>query len=189
MKNMKTILLILIVGLSGVAVSGNASAEYLPSSESQERQVDRVDMMVEFLKSDAFVPSRLELRKMSSDVVSDLMDIVDGRYSNQVRGRAIQSLALYAQDERAVRTLETVVKKLKPGHELFPAAIVSYGQISGEKSVDLIAQYADHKRDEVRMAAIVSLGRYGGQSGMEVLSEVVETEEHPAIRKRIASYL
>ncbi|MGM0555402.1 MAG: HEAT repeat domain-containing protein [Myxococcota bacterium] len=189
MIKMKTVLLVLAVALSGLAVSTTATAEYLPSNESQQRQVDSVEMMAEFMKSDAFVPSRLELRKISSDVVADLIELVDSRRSNKVRGRAIQSLALYMQDDRAVQALETVVNTLKPGHELFPAALVSYGQIQGEKSVDLIAKYVEHRREDVRMAAIVALGRYGGQSGMKVLGEVVEAEDDPVLRDRIASYL
>lgn len=189
MNKMKTYLIALAVALAGVSVSTTAFAEYLPSNESQERQVDSVEMMAEFMKSDAFVPSRLELRKISGDAVADLIELVDSRRSNKVRGRAIQSLALYMQDDRAVQALETVIKRLKPGHDLFPAAIVSYAQVQGEASVDLIAEYAEHRREDVRMAAIVALGRYGGQSGMEVLSQVVETEEDPVLQKRIASYL
>ena len=189
MNKMNALVLMIVVALGGITVSTTAFAEYLPSNESQERQVDSVELMAEFMKSDAFVPSRLELRKISGDVVADLIELVDSRRSNKVRGRAIQSLALYMQDDRAVQALETVVKTLKPGHDLFPAAIVSYGQIQGEQSVELISTYIDHRRDEVRMAAIVALGRYGGQSGMEVLSEVAETEEDPVLRNRIASYL
>jgi HEAT repeat protein len=189
MTKLQTIILILAVTLAGTFVSTTAFAEYLPSNESQEQQVDSVEMMAEFMKSDAFVPSRLELRKISSDVVADLIELVDSRRSDKVRGRAIQSLALYMQDGRAVKALETVVKTLKPGHDLFPAAIVSYGQIQGEKSVELISKYVDHRREEVRMAAIVALGRYGGQSGMDVLNEAAQNEEDPVLKKRIASYL
>ena len=148
-----------------------------------------MEIMVYYMKSDAFIPSRLELRQISSDVVADLVDIATSNRSEKVRGRAIQSLALYRSDQRAVKTLSELMSDFEPGDELFPAVLVSYAQTLGEKSVDEIDEFARHHREDVRMAAVVALGRYGGNAGMRVLAEVAESEEHPVIQKRINRYL
>jgi HEAT repeat protein len=186
MKIFKTIIIALALTLGAAST---ASAEYLPDNTKQANQVDSLYLMVGFLSGDAYVPSRLELRHVSPDVVGDLVEIATGRYKTKVRNRAIQSLALYRSDERAQHTLEALLEKLSPGDKLFPGVIVAYGQMAGEESVEKIEAYSTHSRTDVRMAAVVALGRFGGSAGYETLNKIVDAEEHPVIRERIESYI
>jgi HEAT repeat protein len=186
MKIIKTIIIALALTLGAAST---ASAEYLPSNATQADQVDSLDLMVRFLSEDAYIPSRLELRHVSPDVVADLTEIATGRYKTKVRNRAVQSLALYRSDERAYGVLEAMLEQLSPGDALFPGVIVAYAQMAGEESFEKIAEFATHSRIDVRMAAVVALGRFGGTAGFEHLNEIASAEENPVIRQRIESYI
>lgn len=186
MKIFKAI--IIALALSFAALS-TASAEYLPQNKSQADQVDSLDLMVKYLGEESYVPSRLELRQISPDVVADLADIATGRYNTKIRNRAIQSLALYRNDQRALETVEVLLEKFKPGDDLFPGTIVAFAQMTGEQGVEKYKEYATHSRRDVRMAAVVALGRFGGTAGYEMLKEIAPNEEHPAIKARIESYI
>ena len=186
MKIVKAI--IIALGLS-FAVAGTASADYLPNDTSQADQVDSLDLMVKYLGEESYIPSRLELRQLSPDVVVDLVEIATGRYDTKVRNRAIQSLALYRGDQRALETVAALLETFEPGDALFPATIVAFAQMNGEAGVDEIKEYATHSRRDVRMAAVVALGRFGGTAGYELLKKIAPNEEHPAIKSRIESYI
>jgi hypothetical protein len=182
--NVAAITIALMLGMAH-----SASAEYLPSNTQQSDQVESVDLMVQYLSEESYVPSRLELRQISSDAVSDLIEIANGRHHVRVKNRAIQSLALYRSDQRAADAVEDLLAASKPGEKLFPSLIVSYAQLTGERGVKAIAGFVDHDRQEVRMAAVVALGRFGGADGYEVLAEAAESEEHPVVRDRIENYI
>lgn len=186
---MKTIKVLTLAIALVLGMASTASADYLPSNKTQADQVDSLDLMVQYLERDAFVPSRLEFRQISADPVADLVDIATGHNPTKVRNRAVQALALYRNDDRAVQTVESMLDKMHPGQKLFPALIVAYGQIAGEQSVEKIAPYATNRRREVRMAAVVALGRFGGTAGYEVLAGIADAEQHPAIRARIENYI
>lgn len=184
------ILKVAIIALTLVfGASSTASAEYLPENKSQAEQVDSLDLTVKYLGEESYIPSRIELSQISPDPVADLVEIATGRYNAKLRNRAIQSLALYPSDERAMESVEAMLAKFKPGDALLPGTIVAYAQLTGEEGVDKIKAYATHKRRDLRMATVVALGRFGGMSGYELLDELVHTEEHPAIKQRIESYV
>lgn len=186
---MKIFRVILIALAFVVGTAGFASAEYLPSNRTQADQVDSLALMVEYLGEKSYIPSRLELRKISPDVVADLVTIAEGRYAKKLRNRAIQSLALYRSDQRAIETIDSLMSKLGPGHSLFPGLVVAYAHVYGEDSFATIEAFATHPRRDVRMAAVVALGRFGGQAGYEKLKAIAADEEHPAIRERIEGYI
>jgi HEAT repeat protein len=186
MKIFKAIIIALALTLG---TAGTASAEYLPSDTTQADQVDSLDLMVRFLSEESYMPSRLELRHVSPDVVADLVEIATGRYNTKVRNRAIQSLALYRSDERAQQALEALLEQLSPSDKLFPGVIVAFAQMTGEESVEKLEEFASHSRTDVRMAAVVALGRFGGTAGFEHLNEIASAEENDVIRERIESYI
>ncbi|QDG49714.1 hypothetical protein FIV42_02850 [Persicimonas caeni] len=186
MKFLKTVIIALALVFGAAST---ATAEYLPNAKSQAEQVDSLDLMVKYLGEESYIPSRLELRQISPDPVADLVEIASGRYKTQLRNRAVQSLALYRSDERAVQTVEAMLEKFKPGDALLPGVIVAYAQMTGEEGVEKIEKFADHKRQDVRMATVVALGRFGGMSGYELLGQLAETEEHPVIKQRIENYV
>jgi hypothetical protein len=182
--------MMLMVGLL-LASPIEARADYLPEGATQEEQVDSVDRMEAFLASDSFVLSRLDLRKHSDDVVADLATLAtSARQKAKLRARAIQSLALYArEDVRAQQALSTLMRTVKPGQQLFPVVLLSFGEAMGEDAALEVAQYATHKREDVRMAAVVTLGRFGGQTGYDVLTQLMEQETSEAILTRIHEYV
>ena len=177
------------MGMCGAA--SPAVADYLPEDTTRQEQVESVELVGAYLASDGFVLSRLELRKLSADVVADLVEVAQAkRFGTQARSRALQSLALYAQeDERASQTLDEAIERFKPGHPLCPTAIIAYSQARGEDSTSRLDALARHERAEVRMAAVVGLGRFGGQTGYEALMSLAQTEEHEQVRARILSYV
>lgn len=186
---MKLLNIALIALALAFAASSSASAEYLPNDKSQAQQVDSLDLMVKYLGEESYIPSRLELRQISPDPVADLVEIAAGRYKTQLRNRAIQSLALYRSDDRALQTVEAMLDRFRPGDALLPGTIVAYAQMTGEEAVETIEQFATHRRRDVRMAAVVALGRFGGMAGYQLLGELAETEEHPVIKQRIEGYV
>ena len=167
-----------------------ASADYLPQGQEQE-MVESVEVVGSYLDSDAFILSRLELRTLSSDVVEDLIEVVDTRrFGVKARSRALQSLALYAwEDARAKEAIGEAIETFKPGHSLCPTSIVAYGEAFGEESIDKLATLENTKRVDVRMAVVVAYGRFGGQEGFSKLVEMAEQEQHGQIRARIESYI
>ncbi len=172
-----------------VGFAHTASAEYLPENTSQADQVDSLELMVTYLSEDGFVRSRLEFRQISADPAEDLAEIAIGRYSDKLRSRAIQSLALYRNDARAVETVSELLEQLRPSHNLFPAVIVSYGHVKGEEGVEDIEAFATHSSEDIRMAAVVALGRFGGTAGYHLLQELADQEEHDVVRERIERYI
>ena len=158
--------------------------------EDFEREVS-LEMVGNYLASDNFVLSRLELRKYSADVVADLIEISETkRFGKQAQSNALQALALYAhEDDRARDSLRDALSRFKPGHALCPTAIIAFGEAFGEDAVTSLEGMATHKRADVRMAVVVALGRFGGQAGLEKLIEMSANEEHEAVKSRIESYI
>ncbi len=186
MKMLKALIIALALTFG---FASTASADYLPGGKTQADEVDSLDMMLQFLGQDAFVPSRLEFRQFSPDPVADLVEVATGHHNMRVRNRAIQSLALYRTDARAVHTVAHMLAHMHPGQKLFPAVIVAYAEITGEQGVAKIKQYATNRHRDVRMATVVALGRFGGTAGFQVLRSLADAEQYPAIRQRIESYI
>ena len=181
-----TVLTALIASMLFVS---NAHADYLPAEERAEQQVDSYELVVDFLKSEQFTPSRLDLRRLSADPVSELVKVANGRLSVVVRGRAVQSLALYTNDLRAVEAIDTLKETTKISDKLMPSIIVAWSQIHGEAVATELVELAQNRRAEIRIAAIVGLARFGGQAGYDSLNKLVALETNPEIRERIESYI
>lgn len=184
---MRTIANILKAGLAAsiLFTATPAFADYLPGDKPASQQVPGFDMIVEYLSIEQFVPSRLEFRKLSADPVADLVKITKGQYKVALRVRAMQSLALYGDDQRAVETVDELMTRVRPGNKLFGPTLVTWAAIHGETVVAAVAPYADHDREDVRMAAVVALGRFCGQAGFEKLLELQQTEEDEVVLNRI----
>lgn len=188
MNNFKKILTALVV-IATIFSAAPASADYLPEGETREEVVDSLELMEAFLSTEQFVPSRLEFREMSADPVSELVTLSSSRYHTVIRARAVQSLSLYVNDERAVSRIDAMFDSGRPGQRIFPAIVVAYGQVHGEEVVDEMLELAQHRRDDVRVAAVIALGRFCGQKGFDALPGLAETEENDQILARINSYL
>lgn len=175
--------------VSTVLIEKEARADYLPGEQTAQEQVDSYDMIVAFLETPQFMPSRLEFRKLSPDAVADLARVATStRVSTAIRSRAVQSLALYVDDARAVETVDSLMETTRTSDKLFPALVVSYGQIHGDGSAQKLQELAEVRQDQVRLAAVIALGRYGGQAGYEALLRLKESESNEAILERIRSY-
>ncbi len=174
---------------STILVSNNAYADYLPSEESAAAQVDTYERVVDFLKSEQFTPSRLDLRRLSGDPVADLVKVANGRLSTALRGRAVQSLALYNNDLRALETIDGLKASLRDSDKLLPSIIVAWAQIHGEEAAQELVTLAQHQRSDIRIAAIIGLGRFGGQLGYDSLTKLASVEKNASIRARIESYI
>lgn len=190
MKMMKKMMVAaMVVGMSA-GVTSTAWADYLPEETTQQEQVDSLELVGAYLASEGFILSRLELRKLSPDVVADLAAVLDTkRFGKQARSRALQALALYRDDDRARDAVRDALDRFKPGHALCPTAIIAFGEVFGEDAVERISALGEHRRADVRMAAVVALGRFGGQEGYERLVELSEVEPHEGVRARIEAYV
>ncbi len=176
--------------ISTVLVEKHAHADYLPEEKTAAEAVDGFDLMLEYMKEKTFTPSRIEFSKMSADPVADLIKIATkSRYSAALRGRAIQSLALYQSDDRAEATIDKLYKTTRPGKKLFPAIVVAYAQFHMDDVAEEIAELAQHRRKDVRLAAIIALGRFGGQAGYDALLQLAETEKDSQLKARIQDYV
>jgi len=163
MKTKRYITILAALIISTILIEEQAKADYLPANESAQEKVDSLDMIIAYLETPQFVPSRLEFRKLSPDAVTDLASVAtNSRYKSAIRGRAVQALALYAGDDRAVETINELMSKLRPGTKLFPAVLVAYAQVNGSDSAKEITELAEHRRKDVRVAAVIALGRFGG---------------------------
>jgi hypothetical protein len=185
MKKLLTALLALTI----LGTSAPAFADYLPEGETREQAVDSLDLMEAFLSTEQFVPSRLEFREMSADPVAELITLSSRKYNVVIRARAIQSLSLYADDERAIATIDKAFESHRPGQKIYPSIIVAYAQVHGEGVVGEMIELAQHKRADVRIAAVIALGRFCGQQGFDALPALANSEENPKIMERIQSYL
>ena len=143
-----------------------------------------------FLTSDRFTPDRFEFEARSDDAVADLIAIIDSRYANvRIRSRAVQSLALWAEDARAAAVIDELFASTRPHQKLFPAIVVSYAARHKESAVEDLAKYAESPHAGVRLALVVALGRYGGESGYEVLGLMAQIESDPRVLERLEAYL
>ena len=186
MKNI--IKLAVLIALTFFVVSP-ASADYLPGEKTAAEQVDGYEMVLSYLETEQFFPSRLEFRKLSADAVQDLADIaLSKRIKTPIRARAIQSLALYVDDNRAVEAIDTLMEKTRPGRKLFPAVLVAYAHVHGEDVAEEIAELAQHRRADVRIAAVIALGRFGGQEGYETILRLQEVEKTEKVLAVIRNY-
>ncbi len=186
MVSMKQKLTMAVVVAASTFGAVNASAEYLPEDRASEQQASGFEMVLEYLKTRQLVPNRLEFRKLSADPVADLTKIASGRYEASVRVRAIESLALYTNDDRAIDTIDDLVARVGTKSKLFGPALVTWVAMHGESVVDAVMPYATHRDANVRMAAVVALGRYGGQAGFDRLKELKSVENDEVVRDRIA---
>lgn len=185
MKVFKGIMIGLVA--STAFVSTPAFADYLPGDEPKAERADSLEMMVSFMSGEQFTPSRLEFRQLSDDPVRDLVKIVDSKkYPVALRARAIQSLPLYTNDERAVTAVDNAMTGTSPGNKLFGPALVAYAAMHGEAVTEAVAPYAEHPDAKVRLAAVVALGRFCGQAGYETLKNLVDGEENPAVKARMS---
>lgn len=189
MKLQKYITILAALLISTILIEKNAQADYLPANQSAQEQVDSFDMVMAYLETPQFVPSRLEFRKLSPDAVADLTRVAtSSRVKSAIRARAVQSLALYVDDERAVQTINELMEKSRPGQKIFPAVMVAFAQVNGAESAGKLVELAENRRKEVRVAAVIALGRFGGQPGYEALLRLKETEENANVLERIRFY-
>jgi hypothetical protein len=168
-------------------VASPVGADYLPENQSAEETLSGYERMKHFLESDAFVLSRLELRKHSGSPIEDLGQIANSKKnSKRIRRRAIRSLALYPN---AIEQVEEMLSNTRPHRPLFEEVLLAYAQLSGEEGVETIDVYTAHRIQNVRMAAVMALGRFGGQTGYEKLLGIADAEESPKIQEIIRTYI
>lgn len=176
--------------MSTILVVSPVKADYLPGDRTQAEQVDGFEMMFAYLSTETFIPSRIEFRRLSADPVADLIRMAERRsYQDVLRARAIQSLALYNDEPRAISAIDSLMESTRPGQRLYPAVIVAWGGIHGEAAAERLSELARHSRADVRMAAVVALGRFGGQSGYETLIQLADTEEDATVLGRIQGFV
>jgi len=147
------------------------------------------ELVLEFLVSEGFMPSRLELRHLSEDVVGDLVEIAAGRYPWRVRQRAVRCLAMYRDDARALSTFEYLIGSISPTSKLFPQVLVGYMEVLGEEGVDAVGPLLGHSSRFVRLGAVVGLGRFGGQRGYELLEKRWGKERDVLVKQQIQQYV
>lgn len=185
MKVMKRILMG-VAATAALSTAVPAFADYLPGDEPKVERTDDLQMMVAFMSGDQFTPSRLEFRQLSADPVRDLVKIAEtAKYGAVLRARAIQSLPLYLDDERAKATVDGLMTSTKPGSALFGATLIAYAAMHGEAVTDAVAPYAEHPSADVRLAAVVALGQFCGQAGFDTLRNLVAGEEDADVKARM----
>lgn len=186
MKNIISIL----VAIVAVALAAPGFAEYLPGQTEQRDVVPSQDLLVEFLSGEGYVQSRLELRKVSNDVVSDLATIADdAAMPTTVRERAIDCLALYRSNADARKTISGMLENYPQNSPLFDNVLMSAAQIGGERAVSQLREFADAKNKAIRATVVVALGRFGGQSGFELLKKRAEVEQDEQVQSYISRYV
>ncbi|MEM1348765.1 MAG: hypothetical protein AAGI01_09435, partial [Myxococcota bacterium] len=70
-RNQRKHILALLLGVTMALSSATAFGDYLPEGEDAKSSVEEQELLIEYLNSDQYVMSRLELRKYSTDVVTD----------------------------------------------------------------------------------------------------------------------
>lgn len=178
-----------LLSVATILVSNTARAEYLPADETAASRVDAFAQILELLESEQFTPNRVDLRAASADPVNELVKIATGRHTLGLRGRAVQSLALFTNDLRAVEAIDALKDSTKPTDKLLPSIIVAWAQIHGESVTEELVQLAQHPVVEIRVAAVMGLGRFGGQTGYDSLGSLVGLEKNPTVRERIEAYI
>jgi DNA polymerase/3'-5' exonuclease PolX len=180
----------ILVAIITVAFAAPGFAEYLPSNTEQRDVVPSRDLLVEFLGGQGYVPSRLELRKVSNTVVEDLASVAeDGSLNATIRERAIDCMALYRSDATAHKTVRNLLDNVSENSPLFDNALMSLAQLGGEKSVPTLAEFAVSDSESVRTAVVVALGRFGGQAGFELLKKRAKLEQDENVQAHIARYV
>jgi len=164
-----------------------AHADYTPEQPGVE-EVMGVDSLGEYIGSDDFIASRLELRMYSGDVVGDLIEIIDDRsWGVSVRAKAIKCLALYT-DAEAVEKMGELFSSMNKRSKLYPQVVVSFMEQRGEDVAGQVTPLLKNKKVNVRAAAVIALGRYGGNTGYEGLLEAKQTEQDTQVLERISHY-
>lgn len=178
-----------LLAVSTILIANPVQAEYLPAEENASARIDSYELVLEFLNSERFSPNRVDLRGLSDDPVADLMNVVGSRQDATVKARAIQSLALFTGDERAMDTLSTLKAHTKLTDRLMPTIIIAWAQVHGEDVATELVELAQNERVEIRVAAVVALGRFGGQTGYDSLAKLAAQERDARVRNRIESYI
>jgi hypothetical protein len=182
----KTILFTILFSL----VATPALADYLPEASEAASTIPTEERVKAFLESERYMLSRLELRKLTEDVVGDLAAIARDRgVRAQTRARAIQGLGLYADDQRAVETVGELFAKSNPRKKLFEVLLITHVQVGGAAATESVIHYLDHDNPSVRQSVVVALGRYGGQLAFELLKARKATETDPAVVQTISNYV
>lgn len=164
-----------------------AHADHSPTEAGVEEMVG-VDALGEYIDSDDFIASRLELRMYSSDVVGDLIEIIDDRsWGVSARAKAIKCLALYT-DTEAVGKMDALFRSMNKRSKLYPQVVVSFMEQRGEDVAGQVTPLLKDKKVNVRAAAVIALGRYGGNTGYEGLLEAKQTEQDTQVLERISHY-
>ena len=183
---MKTIVISILLTLIAVP----ASADYLPEESEAVSSIPTQERVKAFLESDRYMLSRLELRKLTEDVVGDLVFIASNKKVRaQTRARAIQGLGLYGDDPRSVKTVSELFASSHPRQKLFEVLLVTYVQVGGSGATESVIHYLDHDDASVRQSVVVALGRFGGQLAFELLKARKVTEPDPAVRAVISNYV
>ncbi len=180
----------LAIALTLLLSAAHASADYLPSSASAEQRVGALERTRAYLQSDAFVASRLELRRFSDDAPRDLVELaLNRKLSQDLRQRAIKCLALYRDDARAKLALTALLDQLTARDALYPQVIVSYLEHQGEEGAERVVTLLANESATVREAAVIALGLYGGQLGYDALRESRAQEQDPRVQRAFGQYV
>ena len=175
--------------LVGVVLFFVGTSSSWAQQPSQDEIAPGPESVLEFLVGEEFMPSRLELRLRSGDIVGDLVEIVEGRYPWRVRQRAVRCLSMYREAERALPTFHHLLESMSQSSELFPLVLVGYMEVLGEEGVQAVGPLLEHRSKFVRLGAVVGLGRFGGQQGYELLERRHSEEQDVLVRQQILQYV
>ena len=166
----------LAIALTLILSAAHASADYLPSSASAEQRVGALERTRAYLQSDAFVASRLELRRFSDDAPRDLVELAlhltltagaqavvdaahclvdllhaDGTFFQRLEDAGTQLVFIEGL------ALTALLDQLSSRDGLYPQVIVSYLEHQGEDGAARVVALLDDESATVREAAVIAL--------------------------------
>jgi HEAT repeat protein len=199
----------LVVGLAGFSsnavaqTNGQQDDPNLPSTSPEDNEDGKSlrEGVLYLLSGYHFQPSREDLDELADQeaIVDELKSIVDDdSLRPSLRGRAVDTLALYETDE-VVAFLDGLIEpseaeqsdeKPRVVEMLRNRAILSYAEMRDDQQVvDRLEGLLDADDRQLRLTVVSALGQHAGQPGTERLKAYAGQVDDEIVSGKIADYV
>lgn len=170
-----------------------AADEPAPPADSAPSAADLEQRVRVLLSGYDYFPTREDLDAVAPAVPAILVAIYNDPESRPTtKGRCIDALGYYGDDETARQFLEYIIAnadsdEIPSGH--VHKALTSYTKAFGDQAIEVVAPFLEHRDEQLRITASVAIAKSTGRAGKELVRARLQLEKNDVARERIQQAL